>query len=125
MKYVFIAVALISALTFACGKQLTLKNQTRSAGYARGENILLTFDTNPAENSPDSIQVFVLEKKTGYEYLLSAQKRDCDTVCTYSIMWDGRKPDGSWPVGGPYMIYARTTGRLAVSSDTVQVGLGD
>jgi hypothetical protein len=125
MKKIFFAIAILTALTFACSKPQSLRNQTRSAGYARGENILLSFRTGVPDGAPDSIQVFVLEKKTGYEYLLWVKKGDCGTFCTYSIMWDGRKPDGSWPWGGVYLVYARTATRHNVFSDTVQIGLSD
>jgi hypothetical protein len=125
MKKITIAFVLLAALILACNERPLLKNRTRSAGYAKGENILLTFNTGTAKGAPDSVQVFVLEKKTGYEYLRWARKGDCDVTCAYSIMWDGRKPDGSWPMGGVYLVYAKAPNRPSVFSDTVQIGLTD
>ncbi len=116
---------LLAAAIFSCNQKPTLKNQTRSAGYAKGENILLTFKTKEVGNLPDSIQAFVLEKKTGYEYVLWAKKGGCDSLCAYSTFWDGRKPDGTWPLGGAYLVYAKTANHISVFSDTVQIGLGD
>jgi hypothetical protein len=109
----------------SCEKQLILKNKTNHAGYAMGENIGLSFESNLIESPPDSIAVFVLENKSRYEYSLWAKKASCDSVCRYSTFWDGRKPDGSWPLGGVYQVYARLSPRLNIFSDTVQIGLGD
>ena len=36
-----------------------------------------------------------------------------------------RKPDGTWPLGGAYLVYAKTVNNKNVFSDTVQIGLGD
>ncbi len=116
---------LLTTVIFSCSKHPALRNQTRAAGYAKGENILLTFKTKEAGSLPDSIQAFVLEKKTGYEYVLWAKKGACDSLCSYSTFWDGRKPDGSWPLGGAYLVYAKSVNHTSVYSDTVQIGLGD
>jgi hypothetical protein len=125
MMKIDIAIILMVVLIFACAEQPSLKNRTRSAGYAKGENILLAFNSTSAKRAPDSIQVFVLEKKTGYEYLRWARKGNCNTTCAYSIMWDGRKPDGSWPLGGVYLVYAKAANRPVIFSDTVTIGLTD
>jgi hypothetical protein len=120
-----LVIALLLLASVSCEKQIFLKNKTNPVGYAMGENIGLSFESNLIESPPDSIAVFVLENKSRYEYSLWAKMASCDTVCRYSTFWDGRKPDGSWPVGGVYQVYARLSARLNVFSDTVQIGLGD
>jgi hypothetical protein len=112
-------------LLFAsCQNREFFKNQTRPGGYAMGENITLKFSTNDFKANPDSIAVFVLEKKTGYRYSLWATRAECTDVCLYETAWNGLKPDGSWPDGGTYFIYA-VIDNDGIYSDTIQVGLGD
>ena len=116
---------LLTAVTFSCKSHIYLKNLNETHGYALGELVKLMFAANVAQYPPDSIQVFVFEKKSGFEYSLWAKKDGCDTLCSYSIMWDGRKPDGSWPMGGTYLVYAKLGDRANVFSDTAWIGMGD
>jgi hypothetical protein len=118
-------VALMSSIliVLACANRAFLKNQTRPGGYAMGEKVELRFLTNSVGHAPDSIAVFVLENNTKYQYSIWAARQECDSVCRYGIIWDGRKPDGSWPAGGRYLVYAKLSERIF--SDTVQIGLAD
>jgi hypothetical protein len=118
--------ALLSlAILFGCEGNYKLKNETRRKGYARGEKVELRFTLLAGARPPDSINVRVLEKKTGYEYSDWACKDSCDTACFYTCIWDGRKPDGRWPAGGRYLVYAIADREESAFSDTVTIGLGD
>jgi hypothetical protein len=108
-----------------CQENHRLKNETRAAGYAMGEKIDLRFSLSGFSQPPDSIKVRIVEKKTGYEYSDWALKDSCDTACIYTCVWDGRKPDGRWPAGGRYLVYAMTDLEKPSFSDTVTIGLGD
>jgi hypothetical protein len=89
-----------------------------------GENVKLEFSVSDIKNMPDSLEVRVFEKKTGYLYETFAKPSDAVESGRYECSWDGRKPDGSWPAGGRYWVYAVITGTKAVS-DTVEIGLTD
>jgi hypothetical protein len=118
--------ALLSFLILSgCRADYELKNETRAAGYAMGERIDLRFTLSATNQPPDSINVRVLEKKTGYEYSDWAYKDSCDTACIYTCIWDGRKQDGRWPAGGRYLVYAVADREESAFSDTVTIGLGD
>ncbi len=121
------AIVVILALTLwiGCKGQIALKNQTRHAGYAKGEQIRLSFSVADIEQAPDSILVGVVERKSGFHYSLVARKGTCTEFCSYEVTWDGRKPDGRWPMGGRYIVYAYTSRPTVVYSDTVEIGLGD
>jgi len=123
-KKLFVIVS-FSALVFSCNSHLFLKNQTRATGYAMGEKVELKFATNLTDSPADSIETSVLEFKTGYVYNLWLKRAGCDTLCQYSSLWDGRKPDGSWPSGGRYLVFAMMNERTKLYSDTVRIGLGD
>ncbi len=122
MRIITISI-LATMLTLSCADRKFLKNQTRSAGYAMGENVELKFATNRAANPPDSIAVFVLENKSKYQYSTWATLTGCYSVCLYSVIWDGRKIDGNWPAGGRYLVFAKLG--EDIFSDTVQFGLAD
>jgi len=111
-------------LSLSCENKLALTNNTRAGGYALGERVALRFSLSKTEQPPDSIDVSILERKTGYSYSFKAGLDNCDTLCGYSAVWDGRKPDGRWPSGGPYLVYASTQNHT-VYSDTVEIGLAD
>lgn len=115
---------ILLSVSISCAS-LHIKNETRRQGYAKGENILLTFSVNQTKNPTDSIRVFVTEAKSGYTYPLWAVRTDCDKICTYSVKWNGRKPDGEWPMGGRYKVFAMIDKAKPVISDTVEIGLGD
>jgi len=124
MNYrIFLIPAAAALLT--CRQETTLHNQTRAGGYAMGENILLRFALSGIDNPPDSIDVSIWEKKTDYIYFLRAELDSCDTLCGYSLLWDGRKPDGRWPAGGRYLVYAKAELKHIVYSDTVAIGMAD
>jgi hypothetical protein len=116
-------IVLISPIALSCVDRAFLKNQTRPGGYAMGEKIDLRFISNRVNNPPDSIAVFVLENNTKFLYSTWAARTDCDSACHYSVAWDGRKPDGRWPAGGRYQVYAKLSEELY--SDTVTFGLAD
>ncbi len=124
-----IALPISTLLSFlillGCEENHKLKNETRSAGYAMGEKIGLRFSLSGFARPPDSINVRVLEKKSGFEYSNWAFKDSCDTACSYICIWDGRRPDGRWPAGGRYLVYAMTDLGRPAFSDTVTIGLGD
>jgi hypothetical protein len=120
-----ISVLLSLAILFGCQGNCKLKNETRHGGYAMGEKIDLRFTLSGSARPPDSINVRVLEKKTGYEYSDWALKDSCDIACFYTCTWDGRKPDGRWPAGGRYLVYAAADREESAFSDTVTIGLGD
>jgi hypothetical protein len=120
-----ISIFLLLLFTNSCNEQLYLRNITEPVGYAMGENIDLRFASNTEKGAADSIEVFVLETKTGYLHDIWAKRAGCDSVCQYSTIWNGCKSDGRWPVGGAYLVYARMTDHQSVYSDTVQIGLGD
>jgi hypothetical protein len=107
----------------SCANRTFFKNQTRPGGYAMGEKVEFRFLTNHVENPPDSVAVFVLENNTKFLYSVWAAREQCDSICQYDVIWDGRKPDGSWPAGGRYLVYAKLSDEIF--SDTVQFGLAD
>jgi hypothetical protein len=111
------------ALWVACDEKMYLKNQTRPGGYALGEKIRLSFETASMEIPPDSIAVFVFETKTKYKYAIKAGLKECNSICEYAVIWDGRKPDGGWPLGGRYLVFAGLGDEIY--SDTVEIGLAD
>lgn len=118
--------ALIIAFSIlACDKDATLSNDTRPGGYAMGEKVSLNFSLPELNNPPAFIAVSVLEKKTNFIYSLRARLESRENVCRYACIWDGRKPDGRWPEGGPYLIYATAELKQTVYSDTVEIGLAD
>lgn len=126
MRIILAISALLSSLILSgCREDYQLKNETRAAGYARGERITLRFSLSGSAQPPDSISVAVLEKKTGYEYSNWAFIDSCDTACSYTCTWDGRKTDGRWPAGGRYLVYAIADPEKTSFSDTVEIGLGD
>ena len=126
MRFALSVVTLLSFLILiSCEQNHKLKNETRAAGYAMGEKIDLRFSLSGFSHPPDSINVRILEKKTGYEYSDWAFKGSCDTACFYTSIWDGRKPDGRWPAGGRYLVYAMIDLGRPSFSDTVVIGLGD
>jgi hypothetical protein len=120
-----IVILILLSLLGSCGNKVFLKNQTKPGGYAMGEKVQLRFASDKIKNQPDSIEVFVIEKKTGYRYSVWAQKAGCDDACEYKAIWDGRKPDGSWPSGGRYFVFGSLNGDPDIPSDTVEIGLGD
>jgi hypothetical protein len=120
-----VVILTLCGLFSGCQGRAFIKNQTRAAGYAIGEKIELRFASNKSQVPPDSIAVFVLEKKSDYRYETWASLQGCDDVCEYKAVWDGRKDDGSWPMGGRYLVYASFDSETPVYSDTVQIGLGD
>ncbi len=124
MKQLLPAILLLS-LSFSCREKHEMTNDTRPGGYALGEKISLKFSLSGNDDFPDSISVHILEKKTGYTYLARAGRGECDIICNYESVWDGRKPDGSWPAGGRYLVYASAEINGMVYSDTVLIGLAD
>jgi hypothetical protein len=122
MKYAILTLSILILLA-ACNDEFALKNMTRPGGYAMGEQVQLKFELENSKGAPDSIDVFVLESKTKYEYALRAGRGNCNGSCEYDVIWDGRKTDGSWPAGGRYQVFAGIGERAF--SDTVQIGLGD
>lgn len=120
-----IVALLLLPLFISCNEQIFLRNETKPVGYAMGENVELTFTSNAPKGDADSVEVFVLETKTRYMHDLWAKRAGCDSVCQYSTFWNGRKPDGSWPVGGVYLVYAKLNDQQTIFSDTVKIGLGD
>ena len=123
MRKLLLLCILLTAL-ISCAS-LHIKNETRRQGYAKGENILLTFTINQTKNPADSIRVFVMEEKSGYTYPLWAARTNCDKICNYAVTWNSRKPDGEWPMGGRYKVFAMIDKPKPVISDTVEIGLGD
>jgi hypothetical protein len=124
MKPLLMAI-LVPGLLISCRGKYEMTNDTRPGGYALGERISLEFSLSGGDDFPDSISVYILEKKTGYTYLARALQGECNDICRYECIWDGRKPDGSWPAGGRYLVYALADLNGMVYSDTVLIGLGD
>ena len=124
MKQLLLAILLLS-LSVSCREKYEMTNVTRPGGYALGERISLEFSLSGNDNLTDSISVCILEKKTGYTYRARAGRGKCDDICRYESVWDGRKPDGSWPAGGRYLVYASVDINGMVYSDTVLIGLAD
>ncbi len=124
MRWLLPAILLLS-LSASCREKYEITNNTRPGGYALGERISLKFSLSGNDDFPDSLSVHVLEKKTGYTYLARALRGECDDVCHYECIWDGRKPDGSWPAGGRYLVCAFAELNGMVYSDTVLIGLAD
>ncbi len=121
----FLMAILVLSLLVSCRGKHEMANDTRPGGYAMGERISLEFSLSGNDGFPDSISVQILEKKTGYTYLARAMRGKCNDICRYEYSWDGRKPDGSWPAGGRYLVYAFADLNGMVYSDTVLIGLGD
>jgi hypothetical protein len=119
------AIAFSLAALTSCNGKIALRNTTPARGYALGEAVRLNFSASVTTGTPDSIETTVIEKKTGYRYQVWAQRGECDDSCAYSVSWNGRKEDGSWPAGGRYLIFARYSEKCDIYSDTVQIGLGD
>ncbi len=124
MKPLLLAILLLN-FSVSCREKCEMSNDTRPGGYALGERISLKFSLSGNEDFPDSISVHILEKKTGYTYLARARRGECNDICHYECIWDGRKPDGSWPAGGRYLVYAIAELNGMVYSDTVLIGLAD
>ena len=124
MRYRLLFIAIVVSI-FACQKIPVLTNDTRPGGYAMGENVRLEFSLATANSVSDSIDVSVWEKKTGYTYILRAGLETIDKTSRYSCYWDGRKPDGRWPRGGTYLVYATIELGQTVYSDTIEIGLAD
>ena len=123
MKKIVLLMLLFS-VAVSCGDQPTVKNQTRKAGYAIGENVKLAFTVSGTKTAPDSLEVAIFEKKTGYIYKTFASPVAAQDNNRYECVWNGRKPDGSWPAGGRYWVYADIP-ESNVVSDTVEIGLTD
>ena len=119
------SVLVLLLLFSGCENKFVLINRTRATGYAMGEKINLQFLFTPSKLSPDSIAVNVVERKSGYIYKIWAGRAECLDSCRYNIIWDGRKSDGSWPLGGRYNIYASALLNHIVYSDTIDIGLAD
>lgn len=124
MNRILVITLSLAAMT-SCNGKIALRNSTPARGYALGEAVRLTFLASVSKGAPDSIEATVIEKKTGYRYRVWARRGECDDSCAYSISWNGRKEDGSWPAGGRYLVFARFSEKSDIYSDTVQVGLGD
>jgi hypothetical protein len=125
MRSVFSSLILvISLILVSCNEKPVLKNLTRPGGYAIGENVRLVFSVSGKENAPDSLAVKLFEKKTEYIYETLAARVDAEDTVLYEYYWDGRKPDGSWPAGGRYWVYA-VIPEIGAVSDTVEIGLTD
>lgn len=120
-----ILITAVILLFASCDNKYTLTNETKPTGYAKGESVRMRFSLTAAKEAPDSIDVSVLEKKTGYLYEFRAGLDKCDSLCRYSADWDGRKPDGRWPAGGVYLVSAAAGLERTVHSDTVEIGLSD
>jgi len=116
---------LLPLVITSCTTKIKFTNNTRAGGYAMGENITLKFTFKPTEKAPDRILVNILETKTGSMYTLNVPKGKCGEVCEYTTKWQGKKPDGSWPAGGKYLVYAMIGASQLVYSDTVEFGLAD
>ena len=108
---------------FACSPGI--RNETRPAGYARAEDIMLRFSMDKSSTPLDSLRVCVIEEKSGFKYDVWAIRTDCMKRCHYLLNWNGGKPDGSWPLGGRYKIFAFIEQPKYVQSDTVEIGLTD
>lgn len=124
MRYLLFSIAFVVSI-FACKKDPVLSNDTRPGGYAMGEKIRLDFSLATTSPVSDSIDVSVWEKKTGYIYALRAGLGNVNKTGKYSCYWDGRKPDGRWPEGGHYLVYATIDINQTIYSDTVEIGLAD
>ena len=124
MKKVFIFVALFMFI-FGCASEYKLKNNTKPMGYAMGSDVKLSFVLDTDKNVPDSIGVRVLESKSRYVYTDYARLAVTDDSSVYVCEWNGRKPDGSWPIGGRYYVSASVQIENTIYSDTVEIGLTD
>jgi hypothetical protein len=123
MKY--LAILISSAVIFACRTTPVLKNETRPGAYALGERVALKFSLIGVKDPPDSIRASIIEMKTRYVYDLKLGVADTANGFAYELIWDGRKPDGRWPAGGRYLIYAMTEADGGTYSDTVRIGMAD
>jgi len=122
---ILLGIVLILFVALSCQTEYTIENKTKATGFALGDPVKLRFVINSTANLPDSIQLEILEAKTKYVYKEFAIKSECDTSCLYIKNWDGRKPDGSWPMPGRYYVSARLDFDPVVYSDTVEFGLVD
>ncbi|UCC79237.1 MAG: hypothetical protein JSW64_13315 [Candidatus Zixiibacteriota bacterium] len=120
----FFAVIIILSVSLSCKDQPVVSNLTRPGGYAMGDSVSLAFSVSGMNTAPDSLQVKIFEKKTGYLYDIFAGRADLSDKDRFECFWDGRKPDGSWPAGGRYWVYAIIP-ESNVISDTVEIGLTD
>ncbi|UCE67577.1 MAG: hypothetical protein JSU85_06080 [Candidatus Zixiibacteriota bacterium] len=123
MKY-FFPILLILSISLSCKDQPAVSNLTRPGGYAMGDSVRLGFSLSGMDAAPDSLEVMIFEKKTGYLYETFAKPTDLKSKDRYECFWNGRKPDGSWPAGGRYRVYA-IIAESNVVSDTVEIGLTD
>ena len=121
---ILLLLCVLLSVSISCNS-LRIKNETRQQGYSRGDNVLLSFSVNQTKDPADSIRVLVIEAKSGYTYNLWAAKFNCDKTCSYKALWNGRKPDGQWPIGGRYQVFAMIEKPNPVYSDTAEIGLGD
>ena len=118
------AIMIFAFFIISCEGSTSIKNQTRAGGYALGENVQLIFTISGKPVEQDSLAVSVFEKKTGYTYNMFAGRVDQESGERFEYSWNGRKPDGSWPEGGRYWVYAQIPETNTVS-DTVEIGLTD
>jgi hypothetical protein len=120
----FFPILLILSISISCKDKPAVSNMTRPGGYAMGDSVRLDFSLTGMKAVPDSLKVMIFEKKTGYLYETFAKPADPENKGRYECYWDGRKPDGSWPAGGRYWVYA-VIPESKVVSDTVEIGLTD
>ena len=123
MRY-FFPILLISSILISCKDHPAVSNLTRPGGYAMGDSVRLSFSLSGMKTAPDSLEIRIFEKKTEYLYETFAKPADTENGDRYECFWDGRKPDGSWPAGGRYWVYAIIP-ESNVVSDTVEIGLTD
>ena len=124
MKNLAFAISLL-ALLVSCKDDPKINNLTRPGGYAMGSAVELKFEVSGIKKIPDSLKVKVFEKKTAFVYEAFAYKINLKDHNEFSYLWDGRKPDGSWPSGGVYRVYALMGENNSIVSDTVEIGLTD
>jgi len=124
MKFKLSLLALFLLLT-ACAQKPKLVNNTKHGGYAKGENVKISFTLSAVKTAPDSINVRVIEAKSGYTYYFRIGRESGDGSFVYAGTWDGRRPDGMWPRGGKYLVFAAADLGSLVYSDTVEIGLTD
>jgi len=123
MRY-FFPLLLILSISLTCQDRPVVSNLTSPGGYAMGDSVKLAFSVSGIVAVPDSLEVMIFEKKTGYLYETFARPADLKSENPYECFWNGRKPDGSWPAGGRYWVYAIIP-ESNVVSDTVEIGLTD
>jgi hypothetical protein len=123
MRY-SLPILLFLSISISCKDQPEISNLTRPGGYAMGDSVRLDFSLSGMKTAPESLEVMVFEKKTGYVYEIFARPAEREDKGRYECFWNGRKPDGSWPAGGRYWVYA-VIPESNVVSDTVEIGLTD